>query len=62
MLLFCNVVQGHDGPVMAMACHASGGLMLATDGADKNMCMWDVDCGFCTQYLEVIHVFPFWFK
>jgi len=44
-------VQGHDGPIMAMACHASGGL-LATAGADKKVCVWDVDGGFCTHFLR----------
>ncbi|CAD6262511.1 unnamed protein product [Miscanthus lutarioriparius] len=42
---------GHDGPIMAMACHASGGL-LATAGADKKVCVWDVDGGFCTHFLR----------
>ncbi|AQK45832.1 Transducin family protein / WD-40 repeat family protein [Zea mays] len=36
---------------MAMACHASGGL-LATAGADKKVCVWDVDGGFCTHFLR----------
>ncbi|TKW06260.1 hypothetical protein SEVIR_7G231300v4 [Setaria viridis] len=43
--------KGHDGPIMAMACHASGGL-LATAGADKKVCIWDVDGGFCTHFLR----------
>lgn len=43
--------KGHDGPVMAMACHASGGL-LATAGADKKVCVWDVDGGFCTHFFR----------
>ncbi|KAG2574368.1 hypothetical protein PVAP13_7KG326900 [Panicum virgatum] len=43
--------KGHDGPIMAMACHASGGL-LATAGADKKVCVWDVDGGFCTHFLR----------
>jgi WD40 repeat protein len=36
---------------MAMACHASGGL-LATAGADKKVCVWDVDGGFCTHFFR----------
>jgi WD40 repeat protein len=44
-------VQGHDGPIMAMACQASGGL-LATAGAEKKVCVWDVDGGFCTHFLR----------
>jgi len=43
--------QGHDGPVMSMACHASGGL-LATAGADRKVLVWDVDGGFCTHYFK----------
>uniref|UniRef100_A0A453T5T9 Anaphase-promoting complex subunit 4 WD40 domain-containing protein n=1 Tax=Aegilops tauschii subsp. strangulata TaxID=200361 RepID=A0A453T5T9_AEGTS len=43
--------KGHDGPVMAMSCHASGGL-LATAGADKKVCVWDVDGGFCTHFFR----------
>ncbi|KAK3143839.1 hypothetical protein QOZ80_4AG0305630 [Eleusine coracana subsp. coracana] len=43
--------KGHDGPIMAMACHASGGL-LATAGADKKVCVWDVDGGFCTHFFR----------
>jgi len=35
---------------MAMACHASGGL-LATAGAEK-VCVWDVDGGFCTHFFR----------
>lgn len=34
-----------------MACHASGGL-LATAGADKKVCVWDVDGGFCTHFFR----------
>ncbi|XP_065636315.1 protein TORMOZ EMBRYO DEFECTIVE [Quercus suber] len=40
--------KGHNSPVMAMACHVSGGL-LATAGADGNVFVWDVDGGFCTH-------------
>lgn len=36
---------------MHMACHASGGL-LATAGADKKVCGWDIDGGFCTHYFR----------
>lgn len=43
--------QGHEGPVMGMACHASGGL-LATAGADRKVLVWDVDGGFCTHYFK----------
>ncbi|CAK7333665.1 unnamed protein product [Dovyalis caffra] len=43
--------KGHDGPVMTMACHASGGL-LATAGADRKVLVWDVDGGFCTHYFK----------
>ncbi|KAJ1702869.1 hypothetical protein LUZ63_002648 [Rhynchospora breviuscula] len=43
--------KGHDGPVMAMACHSSGGL-LATAGADKKVLVWDVDGGFCTHFFR----------
>ena len=43
--------QGHEGPVMAMACDASGGL-LATAGADRKVLVWDVDGGFCTHYFK----------
>ncbi|XP_010558619.1 PREDICTED: transducin beta-like protein 3 [Tarenaya hassleriana] len=43
--------KGHDGPVMGMACHASGGL-LATAGADRKVLVWDVDGGFCTHYFK----------
>ena len=50
-MYFPNAVQGHDGPIMAMACHASGGL-LATAGADKKVCVWDVDGGFCTHFFR----------
>lgn len=45
------LIQGHDGPVMAMACDASGGL-LATAGADRKVLVWDVDGGFCTHYFK----------
>lgn len=48
---FGNLEQGHDGPVMAMACHSSGGL-LATAGADKKVLVWDVDGGFCTHFFR----------
>ncbi|XP_023512801.1 transducin beta-like protein 3 [Cucurbita pepo subsp. pepo] len=41
--------KGHDGPVMGMTCHLSGGL-LATAGADRKVLVWDVDGGFCTHY------------
>ncbi|XP_038978693.1 transducin beta-like protein 3 [Phoenix dactylifera] len=43
--------KGHDGPVMGMACHSSGGL-IATAGADKRVCVWDVDGGFCTHFFK----------
>uniref|UniRef100_A0A2N9H388 U3 small nucleolar RNA-associated protein 13 C-terminal domain-containing protein n=1 Tax=Fagus sylvatica TaxID=28930 RepID=A0A2N9H388_FAGSY len=43
--------KGHDGPVMGMACHVSGGL-LATAGADGKVLVWDVDGGFCTHYFK----------
>ncbi|KAK4790607.1 hypothetical protein SAY86_017911 [Trapa natans] len=43
--------KGHDGPVMSMVCHASGGL-LATGGADRKVLVWDVDGGFCTHYFK----------
>lgn len=46
-----NDEQGHEGPVMGMACHASGGL-LATAGADRKVLVWDVDGGFCTHYFK----------
>ncbi|KAH8480719.1 hypothetical protein H0E87_030823 [Populus deltoides] len=46
-----RLIRGHDGPVMAMACHASGGL-LATAGADRKVLVWDVDGGFCTHYFK----------
>ncbi|KAG6738532.1 hypothetical protein POTOM_058152 [Populus tomentosa] len=45
------LTEGHDGPAMAMACHASGGL-LATAGADRKVLVWDVDGGFCTHYFK----------
>lgn len=44
-------MQGHDGPVMSMGCHVSGGL-LATGGADRKVLVWDVDGGFCTHYFK----------
>lgn len=34
-----------------MACHSSGGL-IATAGADKRVCVWDVDGGFCTHFFK----------
>ncbi|XP_010240890.1 PREDICTED: transducin beta-like protein 3 [Nelumbo nucifera] len=43
--------KGHEGPVMRMACDASGGL-LATAGADRKVLVWDVDGGFCTHYFK----------
>ncbi|KAM7273147.1 hypothetical protein ACFE04_027811 [Oxalis oulophora] len=43
--------KGHDGPVMSMACHGSGGL-LATGGADNKVLVWDVDGGFCTHFFR----------
>ncbi|OVA02911.1 WD40 repeat [Macleaya cordata] len=43
--------KGHEGPVMGMACDASGGL-LATAGADRKVLVWDVDGGFCTHYFK----------
>ncbi|EEF42388.1 U3 small nucleolar RNA-associated protein, putative [Ricinus communis] len=43
--------KGHEGPVMGMACHASGGL-LATAGADRKVLVWDVDGGFCTHFFK----------
>jgi U3 small nucleolar RNA-associated protein 13 len=50
-MYFFYDLQGHDGPIRAMACHASGGL-LATAGADKKVCVWDVDGGFCTHFFR----------
>ncbi|KAG7980656.1 hypothetical protein I3843_05G193000 [Carya illinoinensis] len=43
--------KGHEGPVMGMACHLSGGL-LATAGANGKVLVWDVDGGFCTHYFK----------
>lgn len=43
--------KGHEGPVMAMSCHASGGL-LASAGADRKVYVWDVDGGFCTHHFK----------
>ncbi|XP_071715193.1 protein TORMOZ EMBRYO DEFECTIVE [Rutidosis leptorrhynchoides] len=43
--------KGHQGPVMDMACHASGGL-LATAGSDRKVLVWDVDGGFCTHFFK----------
>uniref|UniRef100_A0A1J3DCT9 Transducin beta-like protein 3 n=1 Tax=Noccaea caerulescens TaxID=107243 RepID=A0A1J3DCT9_NOCCA len=40
-----------EGPVMGMACDASGGL-LATGGADSKVHVWDVDGGFCTHFFK----------
>lgn len=48
---YLGTEQGHDGPVIGMACHASGGL-LATAGADRKVLVWDVDGGFCTHYFK----------
>lgn len=45
-----GVLQGHQGPVMGMTCHASGGL-LATAGADGKVQVWDVS-GFCTHFFK----------
>lgn len=36
---------------MGMDCHSSGGL-LATAGADKKVCVWDVEGGFCTHFFK----------
>ncbi|CAI9095529.1 OLC1v1031510C1 [Oldenlandia corymbosa var. corymbosa] len=43
--------KGHEGPVMSMACHGSGGL-LATAGSDGKVLVWDVDGGFCTHFFK----------
>ncbi|XP_059305449.1 protein TORMOZ EMBRYO DEFECTIVE-like isoform X1 [Lycium ferocissimum] len=43
--------KGHEGPVMGMACDASGGL-LATSGADGKVRVWDADGGFCTHQFQ----------
>lgn len=43
--------QGHDGPVMGMACHPSGGY-LATAGADKKVIVWDVAGSFATHHFK----------
>ncbi|KAK0578329.1 hypothetical protein LWI29_008698 [Acer saccharum] len=43
--------KGHDGPVLGMTCHASGGL-LATAGADRKVLVWDIDGGFCTHFFK----------
>ncbi|XP_074294181.1 protein TORMOZ EMBRYO DEFECTIVE-like [Silene latifolia] len=40
-----------EGPVLAMACDVSGG-MLATVGADRKVLVWDVDAGYCTHYFK----------
>ncbi|KAG9457271.1 hypothetical protein H6P81_001779 [Aristolochia fimbriata] len=40
--------KAHDGPVMAMTCDSSGGL-LATAGADKKVFVWDVEGCYCTH-------------
>ncbi|GJX59119.1 transducin beta-like protein 3 [Tanacetum coccineum] len=44
-------LSGHTGPVMGMACHASGGL-LATAGAEGKVLVWDVDGGFYTHFFK----------
>nr|XP_043621391.1 transducin beta-like protein 3 [Erigeron canadensis] len=43
--------KGHEGFVMSMACHASGGL-LATAGTNGKVLVWDVDGGFCTHHFK----------
>ncbi|GJN26573.1 hypothetical protein PR202_gb14514 [Eleusine coracana subsp. coracana] len=52
--------KGHDGPIMAMACHASGGL-LATAGADKKLFsgsedgtvrVWNLESKKCVAVLK----------
>lgn len=43
--------QGQEGPVRAMACHASGGLV-ATAGADRKVNVWDVEGGYCTHFFR----------
>ncbi|KAL9249607.1 TORMOZ EMBRYO DEFECTIVE-like protein [Drosera capensis] len=40
--------KGHNGPVMAMSCHPSLGL-LATAGSDRKVLVWNVDGRFCTH-------------
>ncbi|CAM8968469.1 unnamed protein product [Rhodiola kirilowii] len=43
--------KGQEGPVKAMACHASGGLV-ATAGADRKVNVWDVEGGYCTHFFR----------
>ncbi|URD82085.1 Utp13 specific WD40 associated domain [Musa troglodytarum] len=52
--------KGHDGPVMSMACHSSGGL-LATGGADRKLFsgsddasvrVWNLESKKCVAVLE----------
>lgn len=45
------LLESHEGPVMVMACHLSGGL-LATGGADRTVQVLDVDGGFCTHFFK----------
>ncbi|KAF5810790.1 putative transcription factor WD40-like family [Helianthus annuus] len=41
---------GHQGPIMAMTCHAYGeSELLATAGADGKVNVWDVEGHFCTH-------------
>ncbi|GAB2224604.1 hypothetical protein Droror1_Dr00005366 [Drosera rotundifolia] len=40
--------KGHNGPVMAMSCHPSLGL-LTTAGSDRTVLVWNVDGLFCTH-------------